>query len=294
MNYAQLTVLIGVSAVVWAVYLTSRKRGERAQPELEVVPYRPHRVAYGATAMMAYDYGGAGIDVVVLGSPGLGAGDQSGELAEALKTRGMRPVVFDVFGSSTGGPVTWSPTTAGRDISAVVGALQLDRPVVIGRGLGGVVAAMSATPDLGCPLVVVIDGYLEPTGPTQYLDVADPESAHAALKAELACLAADLDPYQVEAFDQVNTVDPSAVYATVQVPLALLLTEPESGPDEVDPFSPEATAARYAYLRWLRWDLAALAAQHPHITVYDLGEALAEEPVAVADVVARLNQGDWS
>lgn len=98
-------------------------------------------------------------------------------VAGPLRGLGYRPVAVEPrgHGDSGVGPWTW-PAVLG-DLADVVAELGLDRPAVIGHGLGGVIAALWGGEHPECPLVVSIDGHGNPTRPEQLGGVEVPPGA---------------------------------------------------------------------------------------------------------------------
>ncbi|QSB14259.1 alpha/beta hydrolase [Natronosporangium hydrolyticum] len=136
------------------------------------------------------DFDGAGAPLLLLH----GAGSNLAALrplATALTSR-HRVVAVDLrgHGRSGDGPWTWDAVLG--DLAAVVKALALDPPAVVGHSLGGMVAAHWASHHHDCPGVINLDGNPSPTHPEQLagMDPADAEEALRRLHDTFAAMAA--------------------------------------------------------------------------------------------------------
>ena len=117
-------------------------------PSLGLTSYEPHAAPPASTATLAtgrinYRQVGDGPDVLVIhGQPG--STDMMWPLAEALAERGFRVTTYDRMGwghsDAVAADVTANPTTHARDAVALVEALALEAPVVVGYSYGGGVA----------------------------------------------------------------------------------------------------------------------------------------------------------
>lgn len=68
---------------------------------------------------------------------------------------------------------TWSWQGALDAVAAAIDDHGLDRPMVVGHSLGGLVAALWATLHPECPLAVNVDGHTNPTGPLEGMNAIE-------------------------------------------------------------------------------------------------------------------------
>lgn len=144
------------------------------------------------------DHGGDGPPLVLLHGAG-GNLAQLGPLAERLRAR-HRVVALDLRGHGLSGDGPWSVDAALADVEAVVAALALDRPAVVGVSLGGMLAARWAARRADCPGAVSLDGVPVPRRPEQLVGLprerAEAELArlHGVFAGMTQAAAAPLDP----------------------------------------------------------------------------------------------------
>ncbi len=128
----------------------------------------------------AYDWGGAGPPVLLLHPAGFCA-QMFGPLAAEIAAV-CRPVALDLPGHGgsealpDGVPLTF--TGVAHDAAAVLSALGVERPLVVGMSFGGGVAVLLAEllGELGVPPVgvvlaeaIIVDAAAEPAGPDSYV-----------------------------------------------------------------------------------------------------------------------------
>jgi pimeloyl-ACP methyl ester carboxylesterase len=103
---------------------------------------------------------------MLLHGGGRSSGDWDGA-AVRLRALGRRPVALDLRGHGSTATADWSWDLALSDIAAVVDALGLIRPAVVGHSLGGMIAALWAAAHPDCPLAANLDGHGNPTRGTR-------------------------------------------------------------------------------------------------------------------------------
>jgi pimeloyl-ACP methyl ester carboxylesterase len=108
----------------------------------------------------------------------------------------------------------WSWDLALSDIAAVVDALGLIRPAVVGHSLDGMIAALWAAAHPDCPLAANLDGHGNPTQPHQYAGLGPNAAAraHDVLRAMLATMADGLDDQLKAIMRSIDDLDLFAVY----------------------------------------------------------------------------------
>jgi pimeloyl-ACP methyl ester carboxylesterase len=181
------------------------------------------------------------------------------DVAGRLAALGHRPIALDLRGHGATPVTPWSWRTALEDVGAVVDQLALDRPVVVGHSLGGMVAASWAAEHPECPLAVNVDGHGNPTRPGHF---AGPGSERGLdLLALLAGWATGLDPHLRQVMVAIDELDLVALYGRSRCPL--LVTRGERSMAEVLP--EEVRPAWVAYERWVVRELVQVAAAHPAV-----------------------------
>ena len=232
---------------------------------------------------------GAGVDVATTDhggdGPALllthGAGTNQGSLNLLVEqlTPAFRVITFDLrnHGDSTSGPFAWDAIVA--DIDAVRAAYDLERAVVAGHSLGGMVAAMyaAAHPER-VTHAVNIDGHGQGR-PEQYDGMTADEVAAAwerleEMQEKLMPAASDEEAARRdEMMDVLRELDMFELWRSVRVPLQIFNAY---GPD------PMATSVEgmewygdvmAAYRKGLARDLDALAAEKPTVTVTPIDAA---------------------
>lgn len=103
------------------------------------------------------DHGGSGPALVLAHGAGMQQASLT-SLAERL-TGAFRVVTFDFRGHGGSDAAPWTTADAVADLRAVVEAYGLERPVVAGHSLGGMVATAYALEHSDCAGVVNIDGH---------------------------------------------------------------------------------------------------------------------------------------
>ncbi|MBP2474269.1 pimeloyl-ACP methyl ester carboxylesterase [Crossiella equi] len=237
----------------------------------------------GSLPLAVTDHGGDGPDLLLL--HGLG-GSRAHWAALLPELTGFRVVSMDLRGHGESGVAPWSWTAACEDVRAVVAALGLANPAVVGMSLGGMVAThWAARP--GCPGAVNLDGlrgFL--TAPENYPGM-DPEFRDAEIvrlrelfdgyAASVTGPLAEILPEVRAALDE----DYAAAAAAVRSPLLVVAaTTNLPGQDEF----PELADA---YRAGLRRDLAVLADQ-PLVRVAEFAgdhAMAAHQPAEVAGLV---------
>jgi pimeloyl-ACP methyl ester carboxylesterase len=215
-------------------------------------------------ALHVLDRGGRGQPVVLLhgGGRDLHDWDDVGALLAAL---GHRVVAVDLRGHGRTPRAPWTWELALRDVSAVVRALGLERPAVVGHSLGGMVAALWAAGHPECPLAVNLDGHGNPTRPDQYaaLDPDDGARAHERVQEVLAVMRAGLDEQMTEVMAAIDELDLPQVYRAARCPL--LVTRGRQSMAGLLPG--DAQEGWRGYEAWVRDQLAAAAAATPLLDV---------------------------
>ncbi len=126
-----------------------------------------HRITTPHGTVAVVDYGGDGPDVLLLHGGGRTLADW--ELVRPhLQGRRVVAVDFRWHGfSSDEGNVSLEANA--DDVEAIIDALRLDRPAIVGHSLGGMVAAVYGTRHADCPGVANLDGHGMGMGnPDQY------------------------------------------------------------------------------------------------------------------------------
>ncbi len=234
------------------------------------------------------DHGGEGVPVLLTHGFG-GVQAHLDPIAKRL-TSSCRVVTFDMrnHGESGQGEWTWPAVLA--DFAAVRDAYQLDRPVVGGHSLGGMVGVLFAAEQSDTRGVVNLDGHGQGK-PEQYDGLTADEVAegHARLHEVQVALAGEPPPgYQamLAVIEQLFMFDH---YGELACPLLVFnavaddpLTNIE-GNEWIGPFMG-------AYRRGLGRDLASLAATHPNVEVETIDAAhylIFSHADAVAGRIAR-------
>jgi pimeloyl-ACP methyl ester carboxylesterase len=115
-----------------------------------------HLVRSGGLAIAVRDYGGDGPDVLLIHGGGRNVHDWD-EVVRHLA--GIRVAAMDLRGHGESSIVEeWSWDGAVDDVRAVVAELGMERPVVVGHSLGGMVAAEFAARSNDCAGIINVDG----------------------------------------------------------------------------------------------------------------------------------------
>jgi pimeloyl-ACP methyl ester carboxylesterase len=217
-----------------------------------------------ALPLAVTDHGGAGPAVLLLHGGGRTRHDWD-PFAGLLTAHGYRSVAVDLRGHGDSPAAPWSWRAALADVSAVAQRLALDRPVVIGHSLGGMVAALWAADHAGCPLAVNVDGHGNPTGPDQFVgpDVA----AHRNLVTFIDNAVEELPEPLAQLMGEVDALDLFAVYRRIQAPLLVVCGTAEGTGDLL----PEPLRASWAaYRAWVWRELTEVAREVPLFSVASL------------------------
>ena len=126
--------------------------------ELQALPAESRYVDAGPLRLHVLDYGGDGVPVVVL--PGITSPVITQDFFVRELVPDLRPVVVDLRGrgmSGTPGDGAYTLRDYAEDTAAVVRALELERPLLLGHSLGARIAAAFAVehPDLAGELILV-------------------------------------------------------------------------------------------------------------------------------------------
>ncbi|MFI5952461.1 alpha/beta fold hydrolase [Cryptosporangium sp. NPDC051539] len=208
-----------------------------------------------------------------------------------LRGLGYRPVAVEPRGHGRSGAGDWTWDAVVADLDAVVRALGLERPAVIGHGLGGAVAARWAAGHPECPLAVSIDGYGNPVRPDQLGALppgTDPAASIAAFSAYLGAALRDAPDTLRQALRAVETLDVAGLYRGVRCPAVAVLSR-ESDLAEVLPT--ELGLVWLAYREWVTAALTGLAAEVPGLSVLRVdgsNDAYFTRPEQLAGQLARL------
>jgi pimeloyl-ACP methyl ester carboxylesterase len=236
----------------------------------------------GRLPLAVTDHGGDGRAVVLLAGGGRTRADWAG-FAPLLRERGYRPVAVDLRGQGDSGTAPWSWPGALSDVSTVVDTLDLDRPVVLGHSLGGMVAALWAGRHPECPLSVNVDGHGNPTRPDQF--AGPPGPGYQSLLTFIGNAVEELPEPLAQMMGEVDALDLFAAYRAVRAPL-LVVCGTAQGSGGVLPDHLEAAWA--AYRAWIWRELAALAEQVPLMSVVSLPtghDVHREDPTGLLDTV---------
>lgn len=232
---------------------------------------------------------GWGGDVLLV--PGARAtADEWDAVAALLRGLGYRPVAVEPRGHGRSAPGDWSWPAVVADLDAVVGALGLARPAVIGHGLGGTVAVHWAAAHPECPHVVSIDGYGNPNHPGQLASLPERDRADAirAFSTFLNDALRDVPATLSQALRAVEQLDVLAAYRSVRCPTTALLSA-ES--DLADVLPTELGLVWLAYLDWIRAALTGLGPEVPALAVLPVpgsNDAYLTHPEQLAGTLAEL------
>ncbi|GAA3393058.1 alpha/beta fold hydrolase [Cryptosporangium minutisporangium] len=189
---------------------------------------------------------------VLLVPPVRGTVDDWDTVATLLRGLGYRPVATEPRGHGRSGTGTWTWPAVVADLAAVADALALDRPAVIGHGLGGAVATFWAGQHPECPLAVSIDGFGNPNRAAQWAGFAGGAEAIDAFSDYLSDALRELPETLRQALRAVEDLVVLDVYRAVRCPTAALVSE-ESDLAEVLP-----TELGLVWLSYRDWVTAAL------------------------------------
>jgi pimeloyl-ACP methyl ester carboxylesterase len=206
----------------------------------------------------------------------------------------FRVITFDLrnHGASGEGPWEWPAVTA--DVEAVRAAYELERPVVAGHSLGGMVAAMYAADYPVCRGAVNIDG--QGKGKPEHYDGMTEEQVRAgwaALDDEQQKMLATADkPRLAEMLAVLDDLDLFPVWRATPCPLLIFNCVAD------DPMyamrGEEFGNLMRAYRRGLTKAFAALADEVPTISIATLEKThvtVISEPQEAADVIAQFATG---
>ena len=225
---------------------------------------RDTTVDSGDVGLHVLDSGGHGQAVVLLHGGGRDVHDWDAVIP-LLTVLGYRTVAVDLRGHGRTPRAPWTWDLALGDVAAVVDALDLDRPAVVGHSLGGMVAALWASGHSECPLAANLDGHGNPTRPDQYVGLheghvlAHHESVHGVLDG----MRAGLDAQMAEVMAAIDALDLPQVHRSTACPLLVTRgTRSMAGlmPDE-------AQEGWRAYERWVDSELRAAASATPLLDV---------------------------
>jgi pimeloyl-ACP methyl ester carboxylesterase len=244
----------------------------------------------GGVDIATTDHGGDGVALLL--THGMG-GEQAhlDPLVRRLTPR-FRVVTFDMRNHGASGEGEWTWPLVCEDIAAVRDHYGLDRPVVGGHSLGGMVGVLFAEADGGARGVVNIDGHGMGT-PDQYVGMT-PKEASAAL-ARLRDVQLSLQGEPSAAIQaMMPTVEALIMfdhYAKVTCPqLVFNATAPDPMVNNVEALA-WAAPLMAAYRAGLERDFAALATAHPSVEIETMPDAahylIVTHADAVADRIAR-------
>jgi pimeloyl-ACP methyl ester carboxylesterase len=147
------------------------------------LPARPgasveRRVATSSGELALVDHGGAGVPVLLLHGMGRSAADWLPVAPQLAEVARVWALDFGCHGRSPDLP-GWGIDVAVREVGEVLDALGVDRVVLAGHSLGGMVATLFGATSDRCLAVVNVDGH--GTGhPEQFVGL-DPEDVDAFL-----------------------------------------------------------------------------------------------------------------
>ncbi|MDQ0750261.1 pimeloyl-ACP methyl ester carboxylesterase [Streptomyces africanus] len=247
----------------------------------------------GDLPLSVRDYGGGGQDVLLLHGGGRTAEDWD-PFASVLLENGLRPVAMDLRSHGDSGSAPWSWSAAADDVSAVVEALGLSKPIVIGHSLGGMVAAVWATEHPECRLAVNLDGHGNPTRPDQLLgmDEVSADWAFGHLAEELEDMAKGLDDELREIMRAIDALDLFATYRAARCPL--LVVTGDLGSEYAMLFREPAGQAWSAGFAGLKEQLARLDAESSLVTTASMAtghDPHREDPEGLVLLIAEQVEG---
>jgi pimeloyl-ACP methyl ester carboxylesterase len=239
----------------------------------------------GMTRIAVHDFGGEGPDVVLLHGGRRTHADWA-TIGGLLATGGYRAVAPDLRGHGDSEQAPWDWEAVLDDIEG----LGLDRPIVVGHALGGMVAALWAGRHPECPLAVNVDGHGNPVRAERMLGMS-PEQAEAAvasLRAQLDPLAVGLSPWLLDMTRQVAELDMPAVHRATRCPL-LVVSGTDTG-EFADLFDEPGASAWRAGRAWVMADLTLTAQQVPlfeHAFLAGGHDLHLEDPIGLYGLITR-------
>nr|WP_221380705.1 alpha/beta fold hydrolase [Actinoplanes polyasparticus] len=111
----------------------------------------------GEVPLRYRDYGGSGHPLVLL--HGAGADRTSWDAVGPPLAESYRTVAVDLRGHGESGDGLWSWEEVLDDLEAVVAALGMARPAMVGHSVGGLLAARWTRRHLDCPAAASLDGH---------------------------------------------------------------------------------------------------------------------------------------
>jgi len=217
----------------------------------------------GPLPIAVTDHGGSGRAVLLLHGGRRNRRDWD-PFAALLAAQGYRPVALDLRGHGESGAAPWSWQAALSDVSGVASALGLDRPVVIGHSLGGMVAALWAGAHPECPLAVNVDGHGNPTRVDQFVGG---DAGNESLVTFIGNAVEELPEPLAQLMGEVHALDLFAVYRAVRAPLLVISGVAEGSRDLL----PEHMRGSWAaYRAWVWRELAAVEREVPLVSVASL------------------------
>ena len=222
---------------------------------------RQTTVGSGDVGLHVVDSGGDGQAVVLLHGGGRDVHDWD-DVVPLLTGLGYRTVAVDLRGHGRTPRAPWTWDLALADVAAVVSALALDRPAVVGHSLGGMVAALWATGHRECPLAANLDGHGNPTRADQYAG-DDAARHHERVQRVLDGMRTGLDEQMTAIMAAIDALDLPRVHRSTVCPL--LVTRGTRSMAELMP--DEAQEGWRAYEMWVTSELRAAAAATPLLDV---------------------------
>jgi pimeloyl-ACP methyl ester carboxylesterase len=157
-------------AECWTLLAMTGSRVSRPRERVAVMRRNKQTIESGRVRLAVRDAGGHGTPVVLV--HGLGAIQRSWDRIAPLLAPHLRVVSYDQRGHGGSQAATdYSPDAFTADLEAVLDALALERPVLVGHSFGALLAVEVAAGRPGCAGVVAVDGGLPVPRPPEATDL---------------------------------------------------------------------------------------------------------------------------